>query len=221
MVDTTVEKCLQTHFFYVDNRPISLQRDPGKHLLKLIRQQYPTNTSHSFIYVNIHCSSSVIYDCNLDPAKSEIIFERLDYIAECFSQFLEQCQMTTSGSVNLGEPAQRNIHGEGGFPSPPLTSPVKTVRDRINVYAVDEGELYPPLMKQSPEMVTRRGRCLTDHIVKEQGHSPMPTKPSLPETGISDLTDMGEVRLEEYRCIRPPRNEIQYSQSNLPRNQRP
>src|SRR5205814_5756172 len=140
-----------------------------------------------------------------------------------FSQFLGKCQMEISASVNLEEPAGRNVQGERGIPSPPLTSPVKNIMDRRNVYAVEEGELFRPLMKQSPEMVTRQGRCLTEYIMKDQGHSPMRTKPSLPETGISDEmgkeTDMGEVRLEEYRCIRPPQNEIQYPQPNLRRNQ--
>src|SRR5438045_1139505 len=169
MIDTTAEKCLQTHLFYAYNRPISPQRDPGKHLLKLIRQHYPTNISHSFIYVNTHCSSSVIYDCNLDPAKSEIIFERLDYITACFSQFLQKSQIEPSASVNLEEPTQRNVQGEGGIPTPPLTSSVK-IMDRRNVYAVEERELFRPLMKQSPEMVTKQGRSLTEYIMKEQGH---------------------------------------------------
>ena len=151
-----MEKCLQCHFFYIDNRPISLHRSPGKLLLNLFRQYFSTNLSHSFIYVHIRCSVSVVYDCNLDPAKSEILFEQPEYVTSCFTRFLEKCLSVTSAWAGNGQDAVGGEEGPGvKLLSPPLSSPIRDVAEKRNVYAaVDEGALYKPVMKQSPQMAT-------------------------------------------------------------------
>jgi hypothetical protein len=102
------DKQLQTHYVYIDNRPISLSCNPGKHLFKLLRETYPNGSlTHSFVYLNFHCDvERVKYDCNLDPAKSEVLFERFDLVSECFTNFLKKLN---DGRISMRSPTIQPI----------------------------------------------------------------------------------------------------------------
>jgi len=143
-LDTTLpDKQLQAHYIYIDNRPISLTRNPAKHLFRLIRESYPSTSDlqHSFVLLNLHCDRSKIkYDCNIDPAKIEIIFERFEHVSDLFMRFLRtvggltSTRPTTGGQVNFFSTAVTETH----LPSPPPSSPIKAPQ---NVYAIDQTQL--------------------------------------------------------------------------------
>lgn len=108
-IDTSVvDKQLQSHYIYIDNRPVSLIRNPAKQFLKLLREAYSSDhpLQHSFIYLNFICDvDKVRYDCNLDPAKSEIFFENFEQVCEAFQQLLDKvCVSTIHGSPILAHP---------------------------------------------------------------------------------------------------------------------
>ena len=143
-VDTTVlDKQLQTHYIYIDNRPVSLTRNPAKQFLKLLRESHPSerNLQSSFIYLNLRCDvSRVKYDCNMDPSKSEVIFEKFEVVCECFKMFLKEVY----GISSMRSPSPVPVdflapeRGSSRLLSPPPSSPVLPER---TVYAVEENNL--------------------------------------------------------------------------------
>jgi DNA mismatch repair ATPase MutL len=139
------DKQLQSHYLYVDNRPISLSRNPGKHILKLLREANPNVSTNSFVYLNVHCDvEQVKYDCNLDPAKSEVLFERFDFICDCFTKFLRTLENGRIAAVRSPSPCMEffpRAQLDSRLPSPPPSSPVIPLR---NVYAVNESEFHQP-----------------------------------------------------------------------------
>ena len=117
------DKQLQMHYLYVDDRPISLSRSPAKDLLKVLRESYPhpEKLASSFIYLNLHCTPGTVkYDCNLDPAKSEVVFEHPEFVFRMFKEFIDemfQIQSPSLASVDFFSSAPQKL------PSPPPTSP--------------------------------------------------------------------------------------------------
>jgi len=106
---------------------MSLTRNPAKQILKIFREVHPSREQHSFLYLNFHCDvDSVKYDCNLDPAKSEIVFERIDLVCTCFRTFLDIVYGTTS--VRSHSPEAEDFfpcaQQTSRLPSPPQSSPV-------------------------------------------------------------------------------------------------
>jgi DNA mismatch repair ATPase MutL len=139
MIDTSAkDKQLQSHYVYIDNRPMSLTLNPGKRFLKMLRESYPPqNLQHSFVYLNFHCEVDKIkYDCNLDPAKSEVVFEQFDVVCDCLTKFLEKALGTTArppSSISGGFfDGTRDVNW---LPSPPTSSPHVPVREMVHATA--------------------------------------------------------------------------------------
>ena len=143
---TALDKQLQAHYIYIDNRPLSLTRNPAKQFLKLLRESYSNqNLQYSFIYLNFHCDADKIkYDCNMDPSKSEVIFEKFEVVCKCFKDFLNQIY-----GVSLRRspsPICVDFFGSNGLLlSPPPSSPVPPVE---NVYAFDENSVDKSLQQK-------------------------------------------------------------------------
>jgi DNA mismatch repair ATPase MutL len=143
-VDTTVvDKQLQPHYIYIDNRPMSLTRNPVKCLLKILRESSPNaqKLQQSFIYLNFHCDAEKIrYDCNLDPAKSEVVFEKFEIVCQCFRDFVEEIYgISRSRSTSPASPSFFPcIHENSRLPSPPPSSPVLSLGNPFAV--VSNGE---------------------------------------------------------------------------------
>lgn len=134
---------MQTHYIYIDNRPVSLTRNPAKQFLKLLRESHPSERSlqSSFIYLNLRCDvTRVKYDCNMDPSKSEVIFEKFEVVCECFKMFLKEVYGMSSMRSPSPVPVDFLAHetGSSRLLSPPPSSPVLPER---TVYAVEENNL--------------------------------------------------------------------------------
>ena len=145
-VETTVlDKQLQTHYIYIDNRPVSLTRNPAKKILKILRELYSSdrNLQHSFIYLNLYCDvDKVKYDCNMDPSKSEVIFEKFEVVCQCFKRFLNEVY----GMSSMRSPSLAPVDffapetGRSRLLSPPPSSPILPAN---NIYTVEENNVTP------------------------------------------------------------------------------
>lgn len=123
-----MDKQIQTHYIYIDNRPVSTICNPAKHLVKLLRESYPASTSlqNLFLYLNIHCNPEKIrYDFNLDHTKSVVVFERFEVVIQCFQAFLGKVHGTNL--TRSPSPAFLEFFPHRP-PSPPPSSP-PTVRN--------------------------------------------------------------------------------------------
>jgi DNA mismatch repair ATPase MutL len=162
----------------VDNRPLSLSRSPAKDLLKLLKESYPQsqNLTTSFVYLNILCTpGTIVYDCNLDPAKSELVFEDRELVFRIFQEFLDEMfqlrpPSTASGDFFSSQTAQR-------LPSPPPTGPRNvyafTMGKRGNVDSPSDGVRQTRL----DEFIGKGPTVSPKPVIKEQT-SPCPTRHS-------------------------------------------
>jgi hypothetical protein len=237
-LDTTLhDKQLQSHYLYVDNRPISLSRNPGKHILKLLREANPNvSITNSFVYLNVHSDvEQVKYDCNLDPAKSEVLFERFDFVCDCFMNFLRALD---NGRTAVRSPSPSMEFFPRGqldsrLPSPPPSSPVIPVR---NVYAVNESEFHQPSAVQPRKdnlRQTRLDEYRSGYVAAEQPPEKTVNRvnklvlPTELRSAMGNITDIGEVDMTEgIVSSRKPREseiselsditpQIQQAQNNL------
>ena len=92
------------------------------------------------------------YDCNLDPAKSEIFFENFEQVCEAFQQLLDKaCVSTRHGSPILAHPnLSCSELNKGLMVSTPPSSPIR------NAYAVNRKEL--PRFHMSESRNAQAGR---------------------------------------------------------------
>jgi len=196
-LDTLVsDKQLQTHYLYVDNRPISPSRSPAKDLLKLLRESYPRaeKLSSSFIYLNIRCTpGTIMYDCNLDPAKSELVFEHPELVFRMFKEFIDEMFQTRSpspASVDFFSSAPQKL------PSPPPTTPRK-------VYAFTKRDGF---LHDTPSDGLRQTRldefigkvpALQLKRMRRERRSPSPRKDLCSLRSIMGNTDIGGIDLTE------------------------
>jgi DNA mismatch repair ATPase MutL len=159
ILDSAVlDKQLQTRYIYIDNRPVSLSRNPAKHFLKILRESFRSdkNLQFSFIYLNFHCDVDKIkYDCNMDPSKSEIVFEQFEIICGCFKRFLNKFLENTLSRSPSPASVEFFSQENSRLLSPPLSNSESPVR---NVYAVDENEMYRSNEQSTPQKVLRQTR---------------------------------------------------------------
>ena len=204
-VDANVaDKQVQWHYIYIDNRPMSLSRNPAKHFLKMLRESYPNPQAlqYSFVYLNFHCDvEKVKYDCNLDPAKSEVLFARFDVVCDYFTKFLQK--VVGSRSARQPSPASDGFFDATGerirLPSPPPSSQPDPDREIPSAGASLRNDVeIGGEIRQQPRMVNMRQTRLDEYRMPRNSDRLLAFSPSKNYIGNIDLTG----------TIRPPINTL-------------